>query len=144
MADQYVDRRTVGIPADVELVRDEVEGMRDAAAASEASASQSADAAGKSAAGAELSAREAATLVAAINGLRVGPAEPELHSRTEHMLWAQTSDDLATVSALRVWDAGAAGDATWPGASTYPGGTLFPMIEGTWVTARLAAACLAG
>lgn len=25
MADQYVDRRTVGIPADVELVRDEVE-----------------------------------------------------------------------------------------------------------------------
>lgn len=143
MADQYVDRRTVGIPADVELVRDEVEGMRDSASASESSASQSATNAAKSEASAALSASTAATLVAAINGLRVGPAEPELHSRTEHMLWAQTSDDLATVSALRVWDAGAAGDATWPGASTYPGSALYPMIEGTWVQARLGAACIA-
>ena len=144
MADQYVDRRTVGIPADVEVMRNDVEGMRDAAKASEDAAAQSAAAAQQSEAAAELSEQTAATLVAAINGLRVGPTEPELHSRTEHMLWVRTSDDLATISALRVWDAGAAGDATWPGASTHPGSALYPMIEGTWVTARLAAACLAG
>lgn len=143
MADQYVDRRTVGIPADVELVRDEVERMRDSASASEESASQSADAADKSAAAANLSEETAATLVAAINGMRVGPTEPELHSRTDHMLWIKTTSDLATVSALHVWDAGAAGSALWPGNATYPGSDVYPMIEGTWATAKLAASCLA-
>lgn len=143
MADQYVDRRTVGIPADVEAVRDDVEGMRDAAKASEDAAARSAAAAQQSEAAAELSEQNAATLVAQVNGLRVGAAEPELHSRTDHMLWLETTGDLSTVSALRVWDAGAAGAALWPGESTYPGDSAWPMIEGTWVQARLDAACIA-
>ena len=143
MADQYVDRRTVGIPADVEVMRNDVEGMRDAAKASEDAAAQSAAAAQQSEAAAELSEQNAATLVAQVNGLRVGAEEPELHSRTDHMLWLETTGDLSTVSALRIWDAGAAGAALWPGESTYPGDSAWPMIEGTWVQARLGAACIA-
>lgn len=143
MADQFVDRRTVGIPADVEAVRNDVEGMRDAAQQSEDAAARSAAAAQQSEAAAELSEQTAATLVAQINGLRVGATEPELHSRTDHMLWLETTADLSTVSGLRVWDAGAAGAALWPGESTWPGDSAWPMIEGTWVQARLGAACIA-
>lgn len=143
MADQIVDKRTVGIPPDILDVRQDTQGYRDDAQASEEEAAQSATNAAKSEASAALSASTAATLVAAVNGLRVGPEEPELHSRTEHMLWLETSSDLATVSVLRVWDAGAAGAALWPGESTYPGDSAWPMIEGTWVQARLGAACIA-
>ena len=63
MADQIIDRKTVGIPTDVDIVRNEVEGMRDAAQASKTAAQASAVAAEHSEARAYSWAQIAETLV---------------------------------------------------------------------------------
>lgn len=134
MADQIVDRKTVGIPADVSVVRNEVEVMKNAAASSETHAQTSAVAAQQSEAKAYSWASIAQTLVESQTGIHFADTEPPILARTNGMAWLVADMQNHEVTALKRWDATLAGNAIYPGSSTYPGSSLYPSPAGDWVT----------
>ena len=132
MADQILDRKTVGIPTDVDIVRNEVEGMRDAAQASKTAAQASAVAAEHSEARAYSWAQIAETLVESQTGIHFSPDEPPIIARTNGMAWLVADMTNKEVTELKRWDATQAGDAPFPSASTWPGSSLYPSPMGAW------------
>lgn len=134
MADQIIDRKTVGIPADVDVVRNEVEGFKDEAESSKTSAQASAVAAQQSEAKAYNWASIAQTLVESQTGIHFSDMEPPIIARTNGMAWLVADMQNSEVTALKRWDATQAGDAPFPGSTTYPGSSLYPSPMGVWTS----------
>ena len=132
MADQIVDRKTVGIPTDVDVVRNEVEVMKNAAAASETAAQASAVAAEHSEARAYSWAQIAETLVESQTGIHFAADEPPIIARTNGMAWFVADMANHVVTDLKRWDATQAGDAPFPSSTTWPGSSLYPSPMGVW------------
>lgn len=132
MADQIIDRKTVSIPADVDVIRNEVENMKDDAHASETAAQASARAAQQSEEKAYNWASIAETLVESQTGIHFSPDEPPIIARTNGMAWLVADMDEKEVTALKRWDATQAGDAPFPSSTTWPGSSLFPSPMGAW------------
>lgn len=132
MADQIIDRKTVGIPADVDVVRNEVEVMRNDASASKTASQASALAAQQSEARAYSWASIAQTLVESQTGIHFADTEPPIIARTNGMAWLVANMTTKNVTALKRWDATQAGDAPFPGSTTYPESSLYPSPMGVW------------
>lgn len=138
MADQVIDRKEIGIPTDIELVRhqislirDEVVESRDKAAASEIAAAGSEAAAMRHASDARQAAQEAAYWATMRNqGLHFGPDEPK--DKWDGMTWLYTNEETRKIQSFRRWDADLAGAALWPSATTFPGDATFPKDRGAW------------
>lgn len=133
MADQIIDRKTVGIPADVDVVRNEVEGFKDEAESSKTSAQASAVAAQQSEAKAYSWASIAQTLVESQTGIHFADTEPPIIARTNGMAWLVADMTDHVVTDLKRWDATLVGDAHYPGSSTWPGSSIYPSPAGAWV-----------
>lgn len=133
MADQIIDRKTVGIPADVDVVRNEVEVMKNDAESSETHAQASALAAQQSESRAYNWASIAQTLVESQTGIHFSDTEPPIIARTNGMAWLVADMQNSEVTALKRWDATQAGDAPFPSSSTWPGSSLYPSPMGVWV-----------
>ena len=134
MADQIIDRKTVGIPTDVDVVRNEVEIMRDEAAVSETHAQASALAAQQSEAKAYNWALVAETIVESQTGIHFAEDEPPIIARTNGMAWFVADMTNKVVTTLKRWDSTQAGDAVFPGSSTYPDDDVYPSPMGAWDT----------
>ena len=132
MADQIIDRKTVGIPTDVDVVRNEVEVMKNEAAESEVHAQASAVAAQQSEAKAYNWAMVAETLVESQTGIHFAPDEPPIIARTNGMAWFVADMDNKVVTTLKRWDSTQAGDAVFPSSTTWPDSTLYPSPMGAW------------
>ena len=132
MADQIIDRKTVGIPTDVDVVRNEIEIMKDDAEASETSARASAHAAQQSEEKAYNWASIAQTLVESQTGIHFADTEPPILARTNGMAWLVADMTNKVVTDLKRWDATQAGDAPFPDDDTWPGDALYPSPMGAW------------
>lgn len=143
MPDQVIDKRTVGIPADVEVCRSDVEQMRDQAQDSQDAAAQSAAAAQKSEANAAAYEQAAKKIVDAQTGIHFAPTEPAIADRTDGMLWMVADEGSLTVTALQRWSASALGESAWPSDSTFPSEELYPSPRGAWEQYKLGAGCIA-
>ena len=134
MADQIIDRKTVGIPTDVDVVRNEIEGFKDEAESSKTSAQASAVAAQQSEEKAYNWASIAQTLVESQTGIHFADTEPPIIARTNGMAWLVADMANKVVTNLKRWDATQAGDAPFPSSSTWPGSSLYPSPMGAWDT----------
>ena len=132
MADQIIDRKTVGIPTDVDVVRNEVDVMKNDAAASKTAAQASERAAQQSEEKAYNWASIAETLVESQTGIHFSPDEPPIISRTNGMAWFVADMTNKVVTSLKRWDATQAGDAPFPDDDTWPGSALYPSPMGAW------------
>ena len=156
MADQIVDKRSVGIPPDVVLARHQTLGFRDEAEAhardSAASATDSATYAQHAAAhasNASTSARDAAAsateaaMWAEVASMRtlLRPTEPP--AKLDGMVWMRTDEQAGTIVAINRWDADLPGSGLFPSAATYPGGGLYPTERGAWTAFAISAGVIA-
>lgn len=132
MADQIIDRKTVGIPTDVDVVRNEVEVMKNDAAASKTAAQASARAAQQSEEKAYNWASIAETIVESQTGIHFADTEPPIIARTNGMAWFVADMTNKVVTSLKRWDATQAGDAPFPDDDTWPGSALYPSPMGAW------------
>lgn len=138
MADQVIDRKEIGIPSDIDLVRHDVAIMRDEAGESKDAASASEEAAAASEAAAlghasdsRQAAHEAAYWATLHNqGIHFGPDEPE--DKWDGMTWLFTNEVTRKIQSFRRWDAALAGSALWPSATTFPGNSTYPQDRGAW------------
>lgn len=138
MSDQVIDRREVGIPADVELIRHETEQMADdarrsmdASAAHASAADASRAAAATHAAEARDSAAEAERWANMHNqGVHFGPGEPPM--KWDGMTWILTDEEAGRIRLFRRWDAMASGSALFPSDSLFPLDSLIPADRGAW------------
>lgn len=146
IANQIYDLKTPGIPQSFELAADRAEtGAARAegyAADAAASAEESADHAAASLASAqdaEAAADEAELWATAKAGISLGPDEPP--DATAGSVWLQTQEAGSTViTAIKRFEADAAGDGLFPGSATYPGSDTYPNKMGDWSSYTLAAA----
>ena len=142
--DQVVNKRTAGIPYDVELARDEVSAMRtevadarDRAEAARDDAEDAQDAARASATEAERQAGLAESWATAKAGISLGPDEPP--DATAGSVWLHTADAASrVVDDVRRYDPGLAGTALFPGEDVFPSDDLYPNDMGAWESFRLA------
>lgn len=132
MADQIIDKKTVGIPADITVVRNEVEVMKNAAADSATSSQASAVAAQQSEAKAYNWASIAETIVESQTGIHFADTEPPILARTNGMAWFVADMTNKVVTTLKRWDATQAGDAPFPADDLFPGDDVFPSPAGAW------------
>lgn len=138
MADQVQDRRTIGIPSDVEIVRHDVESFKDAAGSfaeqardASANAAMSEEQARAHAASARESAQEAADWATIHNqGIHFGPTEPDI--KWEGMTWLMTDEADRRIVSFRRWDSMLAGSALFPSPQVYPSESVFPAERGAW------------
>lgn len=144
VANQIYDLKTPGIPQSFELAADRAEvGAAQAeayAAESAASADEAAERAADalaSAQDAEAAADEAELWATAKAGISLGPDEPP--DATAGSVWLQT-DGSTTITAIKRFEADAAGDGLFPGSATYPGSDTYPNKMGDWSSYTLAAA----
>lgn len=144
IANQIYDLITPGIPQSFELAADRAEvGAAQAeayAAESAASADEAAERAADalaSAQDAEAAADEAELWATAKAGISLGPDEPP--DATAGSVWLQT-DGSTTITAIKRFEADAAGDGLFPSGSTYPGPAVYPNQMGDWSSYTLAAA----
>ena len=147
--DQVIDRVTVGIPTDVEVVRNDVDAFRreadaaaEAAAASARSAASSESEATAQAAASRDSAEESREWAARRNLLVRAQAE-EPQELFDGMLWLVTDESAEILTGIRRWDHGLAGSATWPAAATWPGTSAFPHDTGAWAQFRISPSLVA-
>jgi len=138
MADQVVDKRTIGIPADIEVVRNDVEEMRNTAESHMDDAASSAKSAQASEAAAKSWEEKAQVLVSKQTGIVFSANEPAIDSRTDGMLWMVADTSTKKVTALKRWDTTQVGDAHYPSDTTYPSDTLYPAPQGAWDSYTLA------
>lgn len=146
IANQIYDLITPGIPQGFELAADRAEvGAAQAeayAAESAASADEAAERAADalaSAQDAEAAADEAEMWATAKAGISLGPDEPP--DATAGSVWLQTQEAGSTViTAIKRFEADAAGDGLFPGSATYPGSGTYPNKMGDWSSYTLAAA----
>jgi hypothetical protein len=143
MADQVVDKRTIGIPADIEVVRNDVEEMRDTAESHMDDAQASAAAAQASEAAAKGYEEKAKTLVEEQTGIVFRPDEPAVDSRTDGMLWMVANQTAKKITAFKRWDTTQVGNAHFPSQTTYPSETLYPAPMGAWDDYTLSSALVA-
>lgn len=134
MADQIVDRKTVGIPADVEVVRNDVENMMDETEASKDAARASELAAQQFESRAYNWASIAQTLVESQTGIHFSDTEPPIIARTNGMAWLVANMTSKSVTALKRWDATQGGDAPFPAEDLFPDDDVFPSPMGVWET----------
>ena len=132
MADQIIDRKTVGIPADVDVVRNDVEVFKNEAEASKTAAQYSAVAAQQSEEKAYNWASIAQTLVESQTGIHFADTEPPILVRTNGMAWFVADMTNKVVTSLKRWDSTKAGDAPFPDDDTWPGDSLYPSPMGAW------------
>lgn len=138
MSDQVLDRREIGIPADVELIRHETELMADSARGSMEEAAFRAEAAEASRAAAAAHAADArdaaaeAQMWASLHnqGVHFGPGEPE--AKWDGMTWLRTDEEARKILSFRRWDAMADGSALFPSNSLFPSDSLIPADRGVW------------
>lgn len=143
MADQIVDKRTVGIPSDIELVRHETEGFMTSASESASraqderySAQISASEAAGSAEFAHTEAERAKELVEAKHrGISIDHTAPPQPS--DGQVWFESDAGETQITGVHRWDAGAAGSALWPSTSLYPSQSLYPQGQGEWHSYKL-------
>lgn len=160
MADQIIDRKTVGLMPDVEVARDLTEGYRDTAEQYMAAAQSYMDSAGRirdgtaairdSASGYASSARDSAAeakkwahTANLLGVLQARPDEPARDLRLDGMLWLVTDESAKTVTGIRRWDATDAGQGAFPSDALYPSDSTYPCDRGSWTELRLAASALA-
>lgn len=149
MADQIVDKRTVGIPPDILDVREDVEARATEAEAAAVtaqgysrSAAMSAEAADASeSAAATYAAQSAAWAVVRNQGLHFGEEEPP--TKIDGMLWIKTDESVGTIVAFERWDAASAGAGLFPSEATWPSEDTWPEDQGDWKSFKVASAALA-
>lgn len=136
--EQIVDKRTVGIPPDIVVARNEVEDMRDETRAfrngakeSMEKAAASADVAAAQATDAHQSAMEAANWATLHNqGISFSQDEPAI--KWDGMTWIQTNDADSTIVAFKRWQQDDRGHGIVPSASLLPSKTMRPRNRGAW------------
>jgi hypothetical protein len=140
--DQVIDRVTVGIPSDLEVVRNDVDGFRREAQASAEASASSAHTAASSEASAANYAQIARNLVSSQDGIVFSATEPPIAQRHDGMTWL-VADMAALTFTVKRWDASTAGDAPYPSDSLYPLSTLYPSPAGAWQAFKIASAAQA-
>ena len=119
MADQIVDKITVGIPSDELEIYGEVEAFAEAAKTSANRAERAESAANASATDAAKSAEDAKSWALQHMGIWVSPTEPPEEGRMEGALWWQTNAAMDTVEHIWYWD-GEDGGFLYPSEELYP------------------------
>lgn len=142
MPGQYPDKKTVGIPPDLVIVRHdtemfmirsenaayEAEGFKNEAANSAAESEGYADEAHQYAEEAkEWSERET-------QGVHFGPSEPDVDTRYDGMLWLQTNESAHTITAVKRFDASAAGSGLFLSNDLYLSDELYLNDSGAWTS----------
>lgn len=144
MADQVVDRLTVGIPLDFELTRDEVKRLRDETAEDRERVELDRSIATEAASRAQIAADEAEAWVRDQNlGITFAPTFDEPREKFDGMVWLKTDEESHTITNVYRWDADAVGNGLFPGASTYPGDATCPNTMGEFTEFKVAASALA-
>ena len=143
MPDQIFDKRTVGIPSDIEAVRADVNAFKKEAESSAKAAQQSAEEALESQKGAAAYAEAAKDIVDAQTGIHFAVDEPLAGMRTNGMLWLVPDEGSGTITSLKRWDGTAIGGAAYPSDTTYPSDGLYPSPRGEWKDYKFGAGCIA-
>lgn len=141
MADQIVDKITVGIPSDELEIYGEVEAFAANAEKSANRAERAENAANTSATDAAKSAADAKAWALQHMGIWVSPTEPPEEGRMDGALWWQTNAAMDTVQHIFYWD-GEVGSFLYPNEDLYPSDDLYPTEGGAWRELKLAATCI--
>ena len=149
MADQIVDKRSVGIPPDVVLARhqtllfrNEAESYASDAEASAAEAATYERRAASHASDSAASAAEAAMWAeAASMRTLMRPTEPP--AKLDGMVWMRTDEQSKTIVAISRWDADLPGSGLFPGDATFPSDEVFPAERGAWTGFAISADVIA-
>lgn len=141
MADQIVDKITVGIPSNeldiyvgCEKFKDEAELFANYAKRAEVNANISAVSAAESAS-------EAKAWAIQHMGVWVNLTEPPEEGRADGTLWWQTNETQDTVEHIWLWNADDGG-FLYPRDELYPSDDLYPTEGGAWRELKLDATCL--
>lgn len=142
--DQIIDKKTIGIPSDIEYIRHETEQFMnrtrdysDEAANYAKDASDSAYRAAVSETNAWTAASEASYWATLHNqGIHFGPAEPQ--DKWDGMTWLQTNESTRTITAFKRWDFHLSGNGVFPSNTLYPSDELYPNDQGDWTPFSIA------
>lgn len=140
MAEQVVDKKTVGIPSDIPLVRHQTElfairaeGYANSAEQSSLRASESAT---QSAEHAELSNHWANVAKGwserYSQGIHFGPTEPPYDQRYDGMLWLMTDESSREIIKIRRWDASSYGVGLYLSDELFLSDSLYLQDRGEW------------
>lgn len=134
---QVIDRRTLGIPPEVESARADVEGFLSETRRLADESAENAQAALASATRSENAAQIAHDLVAASSGIVFSDVEPPVSRRRDGLAWLVPDMDKLTFAVKR-WDTTQAGNAPYPSESLWPGSALWPSPAGVWQDFKVA------
>ncbi len=142
MADQVVDKLTVGIPADIEVVRNDTDKFRQEASDSADAAASSAKSAQASQAAAAESALEAAQSAASQSGITTLASEIPREARRDGLLWLVWDASSKSFTAMKRWDASNTDNVSYPSETSYPSESSHPEDPGAWEDATFASALI--
>lgn len=142
MADQIVDKKSIGIPEDIAVIRGEVEELRDQTVASSRDAANSEALARKHASDAREAAEESRAW-AEVRHLGVHFSDRPPEEVVDGMTWFVTDEDQERIVAIRRYDASSKRWCVFPSDETYPSDSLYPREVGEWVSFRIAPEVLA-
>lgn len=134
--DQVIDRKTVGIPLDVELARDQVESWREETQSLRDEAARWRDQAVEAAHAAEEAGKRLEAFVTAGRGVFVSDVEPTVYR--DGTVWLKLDAD-GRIRWILVFDSTLAG-GLYPSESTYPMSDVFPRPAGDWRSFDIAGA----
>ena len=140
MAEQVVDKKSVGIPSDIPLVRHQTELFMIRAEGYASSAEQSsldaADSETQAAEHAELSNHWANVAKGwserYSQGIHFGPDEPSYEQRYDGMLWLMTDESKHEIIKIRRWDAASYGVGLYLSDELFLSDSLYPQDRGEW------------
>lgn len=145
MAEQVVDKKTVGIPSDIPLVRHQTElfaiRAEGHANAAEQSSLRAADSATKSAEHAEESNFWANVAKGwserYSQGIHFGPNEPPYEQRYDGMLWLMTDESKHEIIKIRRWDSGSYGAGLYLSDELFLSDSLYLHDRGEWTDFKI-------
>lgn len=142
MADQIYDKKTVGIPEDVVVVKGQVEEMRDTAEAYKNAAAASANQSQAYAAEARDWATESEKWALVRNlGVSMQTAPPDF--KVDGMVWFKTDEEKRQIVSINRYDATSREKTVFPSKRTFPSKNLYPRTIGEWTAFRLAPTTIA-
>lgn len=131
MADQVIDKKSVGIPEDFVFVRSEIERLHDETIESEKSASESASRAKESADDAREAAEES-RMWAEVRHLGVHFSDKPPKKVVDGRTWLVTDEEKQIVKQIRRYDAETMQWCVFCSETTYVSETLYPRERGEW------------
>ncbi len=142
MADQICDKRSVGIPEDIVIVRAEIEELHDETVASSRSAHESEVLAQLHASDARDAAEESRAW-AEVRHLGVHFSDTPPDEVVDGMTWFMTNEETSQITAIRRYDSSSMKQCIFPTLTTYPSSTLYMHEVGEWQDFSLAPSLVA-